>query len=77
MLLFLLGFASALTFQVEPKKTLVRERQRHWVLVFKSSFDAVHSQCLYEDLKVGQVTASWEVVRGGLLDVNIKVRVNS
>eukprot|EP01108_Squamamoeba_japonica_P004109 TRINITY_DN32_c0_g1_i2.p2 TRINITY_DN32_c0_g1~~TRINITY_DN32_c0_g1_i2.p2 ORF type:complete len:216 (-),score=59.53 TRINITY_DN32_c0_g1_i2:36-683(-) len=28
--------------------------------------------CLYEDLS-GQATASWEVVRGGLLDVNIAI----
>ena len=44
--------ASALTFQVEPKKTL----------------------CIYEELPLGSATASWEVVRGGLLDVNIAVR---
>jgi hypothetical protein len=29
--------------------------------------------CLYENLTPGQVTASWEVVRGGLLDINIAV----
>jgi hypothetical protein len=29
--------------------------------------------CLYENITPGQVTASWEVVRGGLLDINIGV----
>mmetsp|Transcript_14772 Transcript_14772/g.25328 ORF Transcript_14772/g.25328 Transcript_14772/m.25328 type:complete len:221 (-) Transcript_14772:39-701(-) len=29
--------------------------------------------CLYEELSPGQITASWEVVRGGLLDANVKI----
>jgi len=41
----------ALTFQVEPKRTI----------------------CLYENVTPGHATASWEVVRGGLLDVNIAI----
>jgi hypothetical protein len=30
--------------------------------------------CMYENITPGQVTASWEVVRGGLLDINVIVR---
>jgi hypothetical protein len=30
--------------------------------------------CMYETITPGQVTASWEVVRGGLLDINVAVR---